>query len=77
MPTPPKPAAGQMEQKAKVCETIAEDLTQESLTGASCDKAVNEQAAKDWRLKSQIWTEAEALARAIPPDPAPPANPTR
>ena len=66
-----------MEQKAKVCETIAEDFTQESLTGDSSDHAENEQAAKEWRLKSQVWTEAEALVRATPAAPTPPAKPER
>jgi hypothetical protein len=41
-----------MKQEAKVCETIAADFDQETLTGESSDHAVNEQAAKAWRLKS-------------------------
>ena len=69
MQEPPNKATEQMEQKAKVCETVAEDFTQESLTGASCDKALNEQAAKEWRSKSQVWTEAEAIVRAAPTKP--------
>jgi hypothetical protein len=63
-----------MAEKAKVCETIAEDKTQESLTGASCEKELNEQAAKDWRLKSQVWTEAGAIVKAAPSEPSPPAK---
>jgi hypothetical protein len=41
-----------MKQEAKVCEMIAADFDQETLTGESSDHAVNEQAAKAWRLKS-------------------------
>jgi hypothetical protein len=74
MQKPANKASEHMRKKAKVCETIAEDKTQESLTGASCDKALNEQAAKDWRLKSQVWTEAEAVVRAVPPKPTLPAK---
>ena len=61
-----------MQQKAKVCETVAEDKTQESLTGESHEKEMNEQEAKVWREKSKIWTEAEAIVRTGITDPAPP-----
>lgn len=74
MQEPPNKATEQMEQKAKVCETVAEDFTQESLTGASCDKALNEQAAKEWRSKSQVWKEAEAVVKTVPPELTPPAK---
>ena len=63
-----------MQQKAKVCETIAQDKTEESLTGASAEKVMNEQDAKAWRLKSEIWLEAEAALRAVTPDPSLPAK---
>lgn len=63
-----------MQQKAKVCATVAEDKTQESLTGEPHEKAMNEQDAKDWRLKSEIWLEAEATLRASTPDQTPPPN---
>ena len=63
-----------MQQKAKVCETIAQDRTQESLTGASNEKVMNEQEAKVWSEKSRIWTEAEAMVRTNSTDPAPPAK---
>ena len=63
-----------MQQKAKVCETIAQDKTQESLTGESSEKAVNEEAAKAWREKSRVWAEAEAMVRAGSTDPVPPAR---
>ena len=53
-----------LQHKAAVCETIAQDKTEESLTGASCEKELNAQDAKDWRLKSQVWVEAEAIVRA-------------
>ena len=42
-----------MQQNAKVCETIAEDKTQESLTGESNEKEMNEQDAKVWQGKIQ------------------------
>ncbi len=63
-----------MQQNAKVCETIAQDKIEESLTGASCEKEMNEQDAKAWRLKSQVWLEAEAIVRAGSADPSPPAK---
>jgi hypothetical protein len=53
-----------LQHKAAVCETIAQDKTEEALTGASCEKELNEQDAKAWRIKSQVWVEAEALVRA-------------
>ncbi len=53
----------EMQRHAKVCQTVAEDMTQESLTGASCEKEKNVQAAKEWMMKSQVWLEAEALVR--------------
>jgi hypothetical protein len=74
MPTEPTRISEEMEQNAKVCETIAEDKTQESLTGASCEKEMNEQEAKAWRLKSQVWLEAEAIVRAGSTEPPPPAK---
>jgi len=67
----------ELQHKAAVCETIAQDKTEESLTGESCEKAMNEEEAKAWRLKSQVWAEAEAIVRAgasgAPPPPKPDA----
>ena len=63
MQTQPTKISEAMQQKAKVCETIAQDKTDESLTGASAEKTMNEEEAKAWRLKSQVWLEAEAIAR--------------
>jgi hypothetical protein len=54
----------ELQHKAVVCETIARDKTEEALTGASCEKELNEQDAKAWRLKSRVWSEAEAIVRA-------------
>jgi hypothetical protein len=65
-PTEPTETSLELQRKAKVCETIAQDKTEESLTGASCDKQINEQEAKAWRLKSQVWLEAEAIVREVP-----------
>ena len=74
METPPDKISEAMQQKAKVCETVAEDKTQESLTGEPHKKELNEQAAKVWREKSKVWTEAEAIVRAGTPDSAPSAK---
>jgi hypothetical protein len=63
-----------MQQKAKVCETIAADKSQESLTGEPHEKKLNEQDAKVWREKSKVWTEAAAIVHTDTPDPAPPAK---
>jgi hypothetical protein len=51
--------------QAKRCETIAADKTQESLTGAPAEKEMNEQAAKEWLLKSEVWREAEKVVREL------------
>jgi hypothetical protein len=75
MPIEPTKIAEEMQRKAKVCETIAQDKTEESLTGASDEKAINEQDAKNWRLKSQVWQEAEAIVQAAATAPAPPTKP--
>lgn len=70
METPPEQISEVLQQKAKVCETIAEDKTQESLTGEPHEKELNEQEAKVWREKSKVWTEAEAIVRTGITDPA-------
>jgi hypothetical protein len=74
MPIEPTKISEVMQQKAKVCETVAEDKAQESLTGEPHEKELNEQDAKVWREKSKVWTEAEAIVRADLPDPTPPAK---
>ena len=61
MQTEPTNISEQMKRKAEVCETIAQDKIEESLTGASCEKEMNEQEAKTWRLKSQVWVEAAVI----------------
>jgi hypothetical protein len=68
----PELLSEELQQKAKLCETIAQDKTQESLTGASCEKEINEQAAKEWMLKSKVWQEAEAIVRSGTIDPPSP-----
>lgn len=55
----------EMQRQAKVCETVAQDTTEESLTGASIDKEKNMQQAKEWTIKSQVWLEAEAIVRGF------------
>ncbi len=74
MQTEPTKISEAMQQKAIVCETVAEDKTQESLTGESHEKELNEQAAKVWREKSKVWTEAETIVRTGITDPAPSAT---
>ena len=55
----------ELQRQARRCETIAQDKTQESLTGAPSDKAKNEQEAKEWLLKSHVWLEAVAVVRGF------------
>lgn len=74
METPPDKIAEDMKQKAKVCQTIAEDKTQESLTGEPAEKVMNEAEAKAWQEKSRLWAEAEAMVRTHAKDSAPPAK---
>jgi hypothetical protein len=70
MPTEPTNISEELRRKAKVCETIAQDKTEESLTGASDEKETNQQDAKAWRLKSEVWLEADAIVRAGQAPPA-------
>ena len=67
----------EMQRQAKVCETVAQDKTQEALTGASADNEKNTLEAKEWMLKAKVWLEAEAVVRAMseppPPDVSEPA----
>jgi len=74
MENPPTKISEVMQQKAKVCETVAEDKTQESLTGEPHEKELNELDAKVWREKSKVWTEAAAIVRTDTTDPALPAK---
>lgn len=74
MPSEPTKVSEELKQKAKVCETIAEDKTQESLTGEPHQKEMNEQEAKVWREKSKVWLEAEAIVRTDPVNQTPPAD---
>lgn len=63
MHTPPTQIIAELQRQAKRCETIAQDKTQESLTGASSDKEKNELEAKEWLVKSKVWLEAEVVVR--------------
>jgi hypothetical protein len=58
----------EMQQRAKTCETVAQDKTQEALVGASADKDKETQEAKDWMLTSKVWLEAEAVVRGCSTD---------
>ena len=55
----------EMQRQAKICETVAQDTTEEALTGASSDKEKNAQDAKEWTIKSKVWLEAEAVVRGF------------
>jgi hypothetical protein len=65
MQTPLTKIIEELQRNAKVCETVAQDKTQESLTGAPADKEKNLQEAKEWMLKSQVWLEAEAVVSSF------------
>ena len=64
-----------MQQHAKTCETVAQDKTEEALTGESSEKEKNTQDAIEWMIRSKVWLEAEAVVRGIaePPPQLPPA----
>jgi hypothetical protein len=72
MPTPLIKITEELQRQAKLCETIAADKTEESLTGEPKDKEMNERDAREWLIKSQIWLEAEAVVRANLPAETPP-----
>lgn len=55
----------ELQRQAKVCETVAQDVAEEALTGESCDKDKHTQEARDWVIKSKVWLEAEAVVRAF------------
>ena len=63
-----------LEQKAKVCATVAEDITEESLTGEACEKEKNEAEAKVWQQKSEGLLKAAAMVSATASDQAPPVK---
>jgi hypothetical protein len=54
-----------IEHQAQVCETVAKDKTEESLTGESSEKEMNEAEAREWALKAGVWREAVALVRSF------------
>ena len=55
----------EMQRQAKVCETVAQDKTQEALTGASADSEKNTLEAREWMVKSKVWIEAEDYVRGL------------
>jgi hypothetical protein len=57
--------AEELQRQARRCQTIAQDKTQESLTGAPAEKGQNEQAAREWLLKAEVWREAEKVVREM------------
>jgi hypothetical protein len=71
-PVSANPISEVLEQKAKVCATIAGDMEEEALTGESHEKAANEADAKVWQQKSEVWQEAAAIVEAGATKPVPP-----
>jgi hypothetical protein len=57
----------ELQRNAKVCETVAQDKTEEALTAESVDSEKNTQEAKEWTIKSKVWLEAEAVVRGFLP----------
>jgi guanylate kinase len=55
----------EMQQRARTCETVAQDSTEEALTGEPSAKEKNTQDANEWMLKSKVWLEAEAVVRGF------------
>ena len=65
MHTELNPIIEELQRQAKVCATVAEDIAEEALTGASCEQEKNAQEAKDWEIKAKVWLEAEAVVRGF------------
>jgi len=61
---------------AKTCETVAQDKTEEALTGESSEKEKNIQDANEWMVRSKVWLEAEEVVRGFgqPPNNLSPAS---
>ena len=59
----------EIQRQAVVCETVAKDKNQESLTGEPSDKEKNEAESKEWLVKAGVWREVEIIARRLA-DPA-------
>ena len=59
------PILAELQRQAKVCETVAQDVAEEALTGASCDREQHTREAREWALRSKVWLEAEAVVRAL------------
>lgn len=55
----------ELQRRAKVCETAANDSAEEALTGESCEKEKNAQLARDWMIRSKVWLEAENAVREM------------
>ena len=60
----------EIQQRASTCETVARDKDEEALTGASDDKDRNKREAREWKMKSEVWREAETMVRGFLPTPA-------
>jgi hypothetical protein len=65
MQTPLTQIIEEMQQRAKTCETAAQDATQEALTGESNAREKHTQDASEWTIKSKVWLEAEAVVRGL------------
>jgi len=65
MPTALNQIVEQMQQRARTCETAAQDATQEALTGESNAKEKNTQDANEWTIRSKVWLEAETVVRGF------------
>ena len=59
----------EIQHQAEVCETVAKDKNQESLTGEASEKEKNEAESKEWLVKAGVWREVEIIARRLA-DPA-------
>ncbi|MEO6036652.1 MAG: hypothetical protein ABIQ35_15485 [Verrucomicrobiota bacterium] len=65
------PILQEMQRQFERCQTIAADKSQEALVGDSSLKEKNEQDARDWLLKSTVWTEAQAVVQEFGVSPEP------
>ena len=61
MKTPETMLIEEMQQRARTCETVAKDKSEEALTGAASEKDQNTQDAKEWMIRSEVWLEAESI----------------
>src|SRR5215211_4683069 len=57
----------EIQQRARTCETAAQDANEQALTGELNAREKNTQNANEWTIKSKIWLEAEVLVRECLP----------